>query len=154
MESCLKGRLKSILKIIKNMELKKILPILLLVLSFVAISSVAAADTYGEVIKSCQMVQNISIGQIQCVGTIDLNATANLGICCLFNTILRATNLLFTALIIISVLMIAYGGFTVVTSQGSEEGWTKGKNIITYAIYGIVIAILAKVIPGVALALL
>ncbi|MDP2820937.1 MAG: hypothetical protein Q8O39_01895 [bacterium] len=134
------------------MELKKFIPILL-VLTFVAVGFVAAADTF-EVIKGCTMVQSITIGDVNCSGTIDIASQPKLGVCCLFNTILRATNLLFTALIIIATLMIAYGGFTVVTSQGSDEGFLKGKNIITYAIYGIVIAILAKVIPSIALALL
>jgi hypothetical protein len=134
------------------MEFKKFIPILL-VLTFVAVGFVGAADTYN-IVKSCDMVQPISIGNISCSGTINVDAVPSQGVCCLFNTILKATNLLFTALVIIATLMIAFGGFTIVTSQGSDEGWTKGKNIITFAIYGIVVAILAKVIPSIALALL
>lgn len=142
------------------MKLKKLIPILL-VLTFISfgavglIDSAAAADTY-EIVKGCTMIQAINIGTVTCGANeaINIETTPSKGACCLFNTILRATNLVFTALIIIATLMIAFGGFTVVTSQGSDEGWTKGKNIITYAIYGIVIAILAKVIPAIALALL
>jgi len=125
---------------------------LLFVLGFFA-SSFVAADTF-EVMSGCTMVRTIDIGNVHCSGTIDVDADPEKGICCVINTILKATDLIFAVLVVASSLMIAYGGFLIVTSQGSDDAWEKGKKIITYAIIGLIIAILSKVIPGVALALL
>ena len=46
----------------------------------------------------------------------------------------------------VTILMIIYGGFLMVTSQGNEEAVGKGKKILIYAILGIVIIVLSGVI--------
>lgn len=138
------------------MNFKKFIPLfipLLLVFGFFATSFAVAADTY-EVMNTCKMARDITIGNVTCSGTIDVDTNPSQGICCVLNTILRATDLIFAVLVVASSLMIAYGGFMIVTSQGSDEAWEKGKKIITFAIIGLIVAILSKVLPGVALALL
>ena len=45
--------------------------------------------------------------------------------------------------------MIIYGGFTIITAAGSPEKAGKGKSIITYAMIGVAVAVLARIIPSV-----
>ena len=74
---------------------------------------------------------------------------ANCGFCCMMNTIYKITDWLFIILILFVTIMIIYGGFTIVTASGDPEKAGKGKQILTYAIIGLAIALLAKVIPSI-----
>lgn len=47
---------------------------------------------------------------------------------------------------ILSVVAIIYAGITYITSAGNEEQATRAKSIITYAIIGIIVTILAYAI--------
>ncbi len=58
-------------------------------------------------------------------------------------------NLAVGFLIAISTLFIIYAGFLYVTSAANPNNITKAKDIITYAIIGIVVALLSQVIVGV-----
>lgn len=44
---------------------------------------------------------------------------------------------------IIAFIMLIFGGFTILSSGGNPENTQKGKNIITYAILGIVLTIVS-----------
>lgn len=55
-------------------------------------------------------------------------------------------DLLIYAIGITSVIVIIVSGFTYVTADGKQEQITKAKNTLTYAIVGLVIAILAYAI--------
>lgn len=46
----------------------------------------------------------------------------------------------------IALLMIIFGGMTYITSAGNTERAEKGKKILTYAIGGLLLVILAKII--------
>ncbi|TSC82917.1 MAG: hypothetical protein G01um101419_437 [Parcubacteria group bacterium Gr01-1014_19] len=58
-------------------------------------------------------------------------------------------NLAVGFLIAISTLFIIYAGFLYVTSAANPNNITQAKDIITYAIIGIVVALLSQVIVGV-----
>lgn len=47
---------------------------------------------------------------------------------------------------VIAVIMVIYGGYVFMTSGGSEEAATKGKQILTYSIIGLAVIILAYAI--------
>lgn len=49
---------------------------------------------------------------------------------------------------LLAVAFIIYGGFRYMTSQGEPEGLQVAKNIITYSVIGLVVAILASTIVG------
>lgn len=49
---------------------------------------------------------------------------------------------------LLAVIFIIYGGFRYITSQGEPDSLQVAKNIITYAIVGLVVAILASTIVG------
>lgn len=47
---------------------------------------------------------------------------------------------------IIAVVMVVYGGITYMTSEGSPEDTTKGRNTIIYSLVGLIISISAALI--------
>ncbi len=73
----------------------------------------------------------------------------NCGICCLLQTVYVVTDWMFYLLTILVVFMVIYGGFAYITAAGDPEKAGKGKKILTYAIIGLAIALLAKIIPSV-----
>ena len=85
-------------------------------------------------------------------GTKDKITTAGVtedwGMICLLNTIYTVTNWIFYIMTLIAVLMIVFGGFTYITAAGDPAKAGKGKTILTYAIIGLAIALVAKLIPS------
>lgn len=71
------------------------------------------------------------------------------GMFCLFNTIYSITNWLFYFLIVIAVLFVIIGGAAYMLSAGNSERAEKGKSIIIFAIVGLALALVAKLIPSV-----
>lgn len=47
---------------------------------------------------------------------------------------------------ILAVIMVIYGGITYMTSQGSPEDTTKGRNTIIYSLVGLIISVSAALI--------
>ncbi len=78
----------------------------------------------------------------------DANATEKWGMVCLLNTIYTVTNWIFYIMTIVAVLMIVFGGFTYITAAGDPTKAGKGKSILTFAIIGLAIALIAKLIPS------
>ena len=81
------------------------------------------------------------------LGTVD-NQVKNWGIVCMLNTTYTITNWVFYIMTLIAVLMIVFGGFTYITAAGDPAKAGKGKSILTYAIIGLAIALIAKLIPS------
>ena len=84
-------------------------------------------------------------------GTVAKGAKINVELfpmCCLFNTIYTVTDWVFYILLIIVVFMMVLGGFYFVTAAGDPERATKGRQLIVYALIGLVIALLARLIPA------
>lgn len=64
----------------------------------------------------------------------------------LWDTVRNIINLIIGILGVVAVIMIVIGGVTYVTSSGEAANVTKAKNIIMYAIIGLVVALLAYAI--------
>ena len=62
----------------------------------------------------------------------------------LINLIKSLTDILFTALIVMSSAFIVWAGFEFVTSGGSDEKVGSAKKKMTYALIGLVVAIAAR----------
>ena len=62
----------------------------------------------------------------------------------LVSAIDKIVNMLFTFLIIIAVVLFIWGGVVIVSSGGDAEKVTQGRNIILYAVVGLVVAFLSK----------
>lgn len=71
------------------------------------------------------------------------------GLICLVNSVSSVTNWIFYLLMIIAVVMVVIGGATYMLAAGSTERASKGKSIIIYGIVGLIIALLARLIPSV-----
>lgn len=56
----------------------------------------------------------------------------------------QLVNLIYPLLSVMAVLMIIYAGIKVVLSQGNDDGISSAKDIIKYALIGVVLGILAK----------
>jgi len=67
-------------------------------------------------------------------------------ICSLNELALYTVNLLLSIIAVISVLFVVIGGFRYVTSNGNEEAASKGRQTITNAVIGLVIAMLSYTI--------
>ena len=87
-------------------------------------------------------------GQITAVDTATVVLSEDWGMVCLLNTVYNVTNWVFYIMTLIAVLMIVFGGFTYITAAGDPAKAGKGKSILTYAIIGLAIALIAKLIPS------
>jgi len=77
------------------------------------------------------------------------NKTDQWGIICLMNTMTTVTNWIFYLMMVFVVVMIVIGGATYMLSAGNPEKAGKGKTMIIYGIVGLVIALIARLIPSV-----
>jgi len=68
---------------------------------------------------------------------------------CLIDTIMTATDWTFYILLLISVVIIIFGAFTYMTSGGNSDKINKAKGIIVYAVIGIIVALLARLVPSI-----
>ncbi len=79
----------------------------------------------------------------------DSNINANFGIICAYSLIEWITNIAFLIIAALSVLMIIFAAFLYITAGANPEGTKKAKNFLLYAVIGIVVAILARLIPNI-----
>lgn len=100
-------------------------------------------------------VENLSGGQLsgsRSAGqTLDItgpDSGAN-AIVCTYSLVLWVTTILFVALLAIAALFIVMAAFFFVSAAGSEEKRGKAKSFFLYAIVGIVVAVIARVIPAI-----
>jgi hypothetical protein len=152
--------------------MKKIIGLIVILVSLIGFGSGSVAYAVGvlgpnECCKTNQIIKysstdadiqaNVIVGPsatAQCDlnedGTQDINIVENpeWGMICLLNTVYTVTNWIFYLLTLIAVLMIIYGGFTYITAAGDPAKATKGKGILTFAVIGLAIALLAKFIPS------
>jgi hypothetical protein len=77
--------------------------------------------------------------------TIDLDGAD--AICCFFDTVYNIVDWVFTIFLIIAVLLGLWGAYNVLTSAGSAEKVTTGRNYILYAIAGVIVAFISRAIP-------
>jgi hypothetical protein len=66
---------------------------------------------------------------------------------CFADAIQFTTNWIFYILTIIVTLMAIYGGFNIVTSAGDPKKMETGRKILTFALIGLVVALIAKFLP-------
>ncbi len=66
----------------------------------------------------------------------------------------RVVNILITLIASVSIIFIIIGGFRLAFSQGQSEAVTSGKKTITWAIVGLIVALLAFAIVRIVVSLL
>jgi len=72
----------------------------------------------------------------------------NWGTICLFNAIYGITDIVFNILLALAVLFGLGGGYLVLSAGGDPEKINKGKDLIVYAILGVVASFFARIIPS------
>jgi hypothetical protein len=75
--------------------------------------------------------------------------TPDWGMICFVNTVGTITNWIFYVMTAIAVLLFVYGGITYMIALGDPEKASKGGRIIIYAIIGLIIALVAKIVPNI-----
>ncbi len=62
----------------------------------------------------------------------------------LFNLVCDAANLLFTVIMILAIIILLYAAFLFLTGGGDSAKLDQARQLLTYAVVGIVVALLAK----------
>jgi hypothetical protein len=135
--------------------MKKILAIS--ILSVFAVGIIMPAIVAGANVEppftpstKCTMRHDINITECPLKGApIASGGTEGKEICCLVDSIYTITDWVFYILLTLVVIMFVWGGAYYVTAAGDAEKAGKGKDIIVLAIIGIIIALLAKLAPGI-----
>ena len=73
----------------------------------------------------------------------DAGATFGLGTADLKTTVVNVIKLVLGLLGLIAVIMVIYGGFLWMTAGGNEDNVDKGKKVISAAVIGLIIVLLA-----------
>ena len=135
-------------------KMKKILSLIVLagLVSALALPSVVSAQT--PIPSGCTMRHDLTgLEDLNCPGEGQFcdkdDQGRECGMCCVLNSVFTVTNWIFYILTLLVVVMIIIGGFTIITASGSPERAAKGRAILTYAIIGLAIALLAKIIPSI-----
>jgi hypothetical protein len=72
------------------------------------------------------------------------------GTCCVMDTVYAVTDWIFLGVVVIAMIMIFIGAFNIVTAGGSPEKVNTGRQYIIFAAVGIIVALIAKLIPVIA----
>ena len=125
--------------------MKKILAISILGLFLAGMIMPVVAEAITVVPDSCKLTRTIST---ECAKDIVYGVTKNPEYC-LINTIYNITDWIFYILISVVVIMVIAGGGYYISSGGDPEKADKGRELIIYAIIGLAIVSLAKIIPAI-----
>ncbi|MDD4661799.1 MAG: pilin [Candidatus Pacebacteria bacterium] len=134
------------------MNFKKIFStVLLLGVMAIPFTGVLAANN-----ESCQLSSSVlnmmtSKGYTSCSTTCNFVSTPECGTCCLINTIYNVVDWAFIVIMAVAVGMIVWAAFLYMNSGGDATKLEGAKNKVLYAAVGIVVALLAKALPGIVL---
>jgi len=71
------------------------------------------------------------------------------GMICFINTVDTITNWIFYVMTAIAVLLFIYGGLSHMIAMGDPDKASKARQVIIYAIIGLIIALVAKIVPAI-----
>jgi hypothetical protein len=129
--------------------MKKILEVLVSIgLLVVLLSPIAASAIVTAAPETCTLKYDLSGVNATCTSGAVVSIT-DYGMCCLLNTIYNVTNWIFVVLVGVVTIFVIIGAFTIVTAAGSPEKLNSGRSYIMYAAIGLIVAFLAKAIPGI-----
>ena len=140
--------------------------------AFLLISVFAALPARAQTVDDCTLVKGVDIktaggldsqivkGSVVSNGTTAVTAPAmggvdidveikQWGLVCAINTVNIIVDWIFIALLIVAVALIAIAGFMWMTAGGNAEKQGQAGKMILAAVIGIIIAVLARVIPGI-----
>lgn len=128
---------------------------LILVFSLVAVPIMAQTLDPEMLAEGCTIRTSFSIGEetFQAGDVISGNPGDDdyhegWSVICMLGTVYYVTNWIFYIILVAVMIMILYAAFLFLTSSGSPEKAGKATKVITYAIIGMVIGLLARAIPA------
>jgi len=133
--------------------------------AFLLLSVFAALPAGAQTVEGCTLTKDIKAktaagadvtiakGSVITAGDEELDADGGAykqwALICLINTVNVIVNWIFIALLIVAVALIAIAGFMWITAGGNAEKQGQAGKMILAAVIGIIIAVLARVIPGI-----
>lgn len=79
----------------------------------------------------------------------DCSLSDNFGLMDIWSIVIAVIEMIVYVAGIVAVVMIIWGGFRMITSQGSPETIKEARNTVLYAVIGLVVTISARAIMGV-----
>ncbi len=133
---------------------------MLAVMAVAFLAPVALAETVPAEITQCTMRHTLDaaggwvdkgfICPAKGVACLFTDAAKTCGSCCMMDTIYTITDWIFLGVVSIAMIMIFIGAFNIITAGGSPEKVITGRSYIIFAAVGIIIALIAKLIPVIA----
>jgi len=131
--------------------MKKVLLILFLSglsIAPVMVSTVAALDCAGQAETNCREISKCTWKGTNCIqsaaGATTPAPTVVTSAQGLLNLIDGIGDWAFAAVLVVSALFLIYAGFLWATAGGNPEGATKARTMLTNALIGVVVALLAR----------
>ena len=121
------------------------------VLAILAVGVLFPAVAVGQITtapETCTLKYDFSDFDSACTQDAEVNIS-EYGMCCLLNTLYNVTDWIFVMLVGLAGIFVILGAMTLIMAAGSPEKVTSGRNYILYAAIGLLVAFLAKAIPGV-----
>jgi hypothetical protein len=129
--------------------MKKILFVLLAgALLIGPLSATAIEGVPNTCTLSRSYVEETGIAACTANAVINVDTTPGASICCTLEMVHNVTDWVFYFVLILAVLMLVIGGAFYITAAGDPEKAGRGKMILTLSVVGLVIAIIAKLIPS------
>lgn len=102
----------------------------------------------GETFAKDAIVGPSLLSASECPAGAVNKATPKWGIACLINTLNAVVDWIFVILIAVAVLMVTLGAIQFITSAGRPEMTSSGRQYMIYALVGLILAFLARALPG------
>ena len=146
-------------KIMKKILLSLVLVGFLAVLAMpVMVSAVSPIDgctlkhTISDV-TGCTKDANVS-SEVKTVGGVIYTKVDAWGMCCVIDGIYKITDWIFLLFISLVVIFVLIGAYEIITAGGDAKKVETGRGYILYALIGLVVAVFAKAVPTMVLALI
>jgi hypothetical protein len=104
----------------------------------------------GEEPTGCTIRARFSIGdnEFEPGQRIEAEEYDDWGLICLIATVHYVTNWIFYLIMIIVMVMVLYGAFIFLTSSGDPTKTARATKTITFAVIGLIVALLARAVPS------
>ena len=129
--------------------MNKILPGLILVASLL----VAIPVLVDGPISGCTTTHDINMSGYVASSTLRYGSdgiSKDWGMVCLLDSVYSVTDWIFYGLLSLVTVFTVYGGFVIVTAGSDPAKVEQGRNFVIYAVVGLVVAFLSRVIPSIA----
>jgi len=102
----------------------------------------------GPSLDQCQLNHDFSYVIPDCTKTKTISADdTGKAICCVLDSMANVTDWIFYILSVVVALLAIYGAFVITTAAGDPNKVTSGRQILTFALIGLVVALVAKYLP-------